>query len=258
MATFSWDMRTDRFKIGQWLKGRIYERRSDLSPDGKYLIYFAMTGHRMADSGGSWTAISIAPYLKAIAFFPKNDCWHGGGLWTGNRSYWLNDGPRTPHVVDRVADELNRTHNDPDFSPQFPAGECTGVYYDRLVRSGWTYGGRFATAEIKNRKWWDTHEQHLFSKDAGNGWLLEKIAHAQIGSPPGKGCYWDEHRLTHSKSGRVIAYRDWEWAEVDRNTVVWAAEGKLFRGWLGKDGIRDMKMLIDLNDKSFEAIKAPY
>src|SRR5215468_8177777 len=87
-----WDRATDRFTLGQWLRGRIYERRSDISPDGKYLIYFAMNGKWESETRGSWTAISRTPYLKAIALLAKGDCWHGGGLFTGDRKYWLNDG----------------------------------------------------------------------------------------------------------------------------------------------------------------------
>jgi len=34
VATLLWNRKTDEFQLGQWLKGRIYERRSDLSPDG--------------------------------------------------------------------------------------------------------------------------------------------------------------------------------------------------------------------------------
>ena len=36
-----WRTDTDEFVEGQWLKGRIYERRCDLSPSGKRLVYFA-------------------------------------------------------------------------------------------------------------------------------------------------------------------------------------------------------------------------
>ncbi len=92
VATILWDRERDHFELGQWLKGRIYERRSDLSPDGRYLIYFAMNGKWNTESQGAWTAISRAPYLKALAFFPKGDCWNGGGLWTGRNTYWLEDG----------------------------------------------------------------------------------------------------------------------------------------------------------------------
>jgi hypothetical protein len=37
----NWDTDTDSFDLGQWFRGRIYERRCDLSPDGSLLVYFA-------------------------------------------------------------------------------------------------------------------------------------------------------------------------------------------------------------------------
>jgi len=92
VASILWDRSTDEFTLGQWLKGRIYERRSDISPDGRYWIYFARKGEWSSESKGSWTAISNVPYLKAIVFMPKGDCWNGGGIWTSNSRYWLNDG----------------------------------------------------------------------------------------------------------------------------------------------------------------------
>ena len=44
VCTIKWDRRRDRFEIGQWMRGRIYERRSDLSAGGKHFINFAMNG----------------------------------------------------------------------------------------------------------------------------------------------------------------------------------------------------------------------
>ena len=35
-----WDTAADRFDDGQWFKGRIYERRCDISPSGDKLVYF--------------------------------------------------------------------------------------------------------------------------------------------------------------------------------------------------------------------------
>ena len=61
VCTILWDRRRDEFRLGQWLKGRIYERRSDLSPDGKYLIYFAMNGKWDSEAKGAWTAIAWCP-----------------------------------------------------------------------------------------------------------------------------------------------------------------------------------------------------
>ncbi len=90
-AVIGWDQTTDKFQLGQWLYGRIYERRCDLSPDGKYLIYFAMNGQWQSEVKGSWTAISRTPFLKALTLFAKGDCWNGGGLFFSSREYWLNE-----------------------------------------------------------------------------------------------------------------------------------------------------------------------
>jgi len=61
-----WDLTNDTFQMGQWLKGRIFERESDLSPDGKYLIYYAANSRWDYKTHSSWIGVSIAPYLKAI------------------------------------------------------------------------------------------------------------------------------------------------------------------------------------------------
>ena len=36
-----WHTDTDTFEHGQWFRGRVYERRSDVSPDGALFAYFA-------------------------------------------------------------------------------------------------------------------------------------------------------------------------------------------------------------------------
>jgi hypothetical protein len=79
VCTIQWDRSKDTFQMGQWLKGRIYERRCDLSPDGRLFIYFAMNGKWSSETKGSWTAISQVPFLKAVRLWVSGDCWHGGG-----------------------------------------------------------------------------------------------------------------------------------------------------------------------------------
>lgn len=246
VATLLWDRRRDTFTLGQWLKGRIYERRSDLSPDGKYVLYFAMNGQWQSESKGAWTAIARAPYLKAVAFLPKGDCWHGGGLWTGNSTYWLNDG--YGHTVAHTTTAVRR---DLTYQPprQF-GGECLGVYYPRLLRDGWTLVDR-----QKIGKWKD---KDIFEKKIGKGWVLRKIAHAEIGPPMGKGNYWDEHELVGPAEGQTIPCPTWEWAELDGKRLVWAAHGKLRAAKLHKDGPADEVELYDFNDMAFEALEAPY
>jgi hypothetical protein len=89
-----WNTADDTFEPGQWFRGRIYEKRSDLSPDGRRLIYFAqkLSGRTLHEPEYTyaWTAISRPPYLTALALWPKGDCWNGGGLFETNTRVWLN------------------------------------------------------------------------------------------------------------------------------------------------------------------------
>jgi len=228
------------------LKGRIYERRSDLSPDGKYFLYFAMNGRWQSEARGAWSAISRAPYLKALALFPKGDCWHGGGLWISNRTYWLNDGYGHSALRDTTL-----VRRDPQYCPsEYYDGEDLGVYYHRLMRDGWTL-----TEQGYVGKWKD---KDVFEKPIGHGWTLRKIAHAELGASEGKGCYWDEHELAHARSNTIIACPKWEWADLDGKRLVWTNDGKLTCARIKTSGLTDMTQLCDFNDLTFEPLEAPY
>jgi hypothetical protein len=245
-ALIGWDRRTDRFELGQWLYGRFYERRADLSPDGRHLIYFAMNGRWSSTVKGSWTAVSRAPYLKAIALFAKGDCWHGGGLFESDRTYWLNDG--YGHEVLAEAPGLERSARYPWHEPY--GGECPGVYYIRLQRDGWTMGksarGRGQDAAIP------------FDKPIDARWTLRKHAHASIHRKQGRSVYFDTHELVDSRSGRTQAKPGWEWADVDGRRLVWAEEGRLMAGRPDANGNIDGRTLFDSSPMQFERRRAPY
>jgi hypothetical protein len=246
VCTLLWDRKQDTFVLGQWLKGRIYERRSDLSGDGKYVIYFAMNGKWDSQTKGSWTAISRAPWLKALVLLSKGDCWFGGGLFTSDRTYWLNEG--WSHTMLRDSSEVRR-----DQTYQIPAyygGECPGVYYLRLQRDNWQYIDRISSGNCER--------MDIFEKSLKKGWVLRKFAHAELYHIEGKGCYWDEHELCHRPSGTTLSYPDWEWAEWDRNRLVWAEKGCLYKGSLRSNRLQDIQLIYDFNDMTFTPIQAPY
>lgn len=249
VCTVGWDRQKDDFQLGQWLKGRIYERRADLSPDGKYLIYFAMNGKWGSQTGGSWTAISKAPWLKAIELYGKGDCWEGGGLFLSHNRFWLNDRYFHPGQTLRQSSEVRR---DESHQPEGEYGaEDTGVYYRRLIRDGWKI-----TDHTEKGKW---NSITTFEKPLLKGWILRKIAHEQIDSPKGKGCYWDEHELVNPESDIQITNSDWEWAERDRQTIVWASKGCIYRAKIpSRIKIGEPKILYDFNPLEFEEITAPY
>lgn len=242
VCTMLWDRTRDTFKLGQWMRGRIYERRCDLSPDGKHFIYFAMNGRWQSESKGSWTAISRVPYLKAISLLAKGDCWHGGGLFLSDKEFWLNDG--YGHSALKTARELRRNVN--DRPPDNFGSECLTVYYNRLQRDGWVMGK-------------DEYQgATLFEKKLPKSWLLRKLAYAEVGAPPGRGCYWDAHELRHESTGVVLAFPEWEWADFVDDRLVWAAEGRLRTARLGRGQLVSEKLLQDFNDMKFDAMAAPY
>jgi len=248
VATFAWDRASDAIQLGQWLKGRIYERRADLTPDGRHLIYFAFNGKRRSETRGSWTAVSRAPYLAALDLYAKGDCWEGGGLFPNSGSYWLNN---RFHSDEDILRENSGLKLNPKARPEMQFGaECTGVYYPRLLRDGWTLIER-----DKHARW---NAWTIFEKPLAGGWTLRKIAHEQVDAPPGKGCYWDEHELRHAH-GTVLQQPDWEWAEWDRGALVFAEHGKLHRAQTpDQDGTLEPALIHDFGGYEFQPIKAPY
>jgi hypothetical protein len=88
-----WDMQRDAFEHGAWIRGRIYEPKCDLSPDGELLLAFVHQGRRLTTSySDSWTAVSRAPWLHALALWPQGTTYGGGGRFTGKRDLTIRYG----------------------------------------------------------------------------------------------------------------------------------------------------------------------
>lgn len=244
VCSILWDRETDTFQLGQWLRGRIYERRADISPDGRHMIYFARNGRWPSETKGTWTAISRVPWLKAVVLYGKGDCWNGGGLFTSNTAYWLNG----CHFLLRDSQEVRL---DEHYQPAASyGGECPGVYYLRLQRDGW-----LLTTVLDGGGW---TKCTVFEKSLPNGWILRKFAHADVDHPQGTGCYWDEHEIEHPTLERRLSFPKWEWADWDGQALVWAEKGCLHRATLYSKDLGDAKILFDANGMKFEARAAPY
>lgn len=245
-CVLGWNRYSDRIEVGQWLRGRIYERRCDLSPDGRHLLYFAMNGRWASPSKGAWSAISRAPYLKALAFWPKGDCWNGGGLFVSDRDYWLNDAHGL-HRLERDATRLRRVEAPP--LAQY-RNECPGVYYPRLERDGWAFKHVRSDGGI---------ERSVFEKALPFGhWVLRKTAYAGFDRRQGRGAYYDEHALFNRRDERLIELPDWEWAELDRKRLVWVERGRLMTAPLDDTGLGQPHEIYDFNPLTWESLEAPY
>jgi hypothetical protein len=246
VALLRWSLDTDTVTLGQWLKGRIYARRADLSPDGRHLIYFAAT-HRPSDPhGGSWTAVSRMPYLTALHLYGWGHCWNGGGLFVNNRDYWLNGGgPGGPDA--RVPCGLNRVMTVPKgVTPHM--GEDTVTYFPQLLRDGWTAQGE----TVRNGA-----RVFFFRKPVSHGWELEKAFHAGVHAGRWSECYSEAHRLTGPQEA-VIDMPDADSADTVSGTVFFAERGFLMRRDVQGDGPGPARLVSDLNDMAFAKVEGDY
>lgn len=206
-----WDREKDQFTSGQWFKGRIYPDRSDISPDGRHMIYFAMGGVAWAipKTGGTWTAISRVPSLTALSIWPQGHTWGGGGIFISNTSYWM-DGHRAP-LRDNA--KLKRVAQQPSATPS--------------ERDRWT-------RQVPNPR---TKPAKAFEKQIPRGWTLRRITNYQR--------VW--HELDQRENGLTLEFPTWEWADWDRKRLVWAEQGSIRAARIGPQGLGDTRTLCDLN-----------
>ena len=114
-----WDMRDDTFEYGEWIKGRIYAEKCDLSPDGKLLIYSVW--HRKmfrSHATESYTALSRAPWLSALALWPAGTPTGGGGRFIGNRALELRLTERVEALPGFTGGGLTISHGNPVYQDQ--------------------------------------------------------------------------------------------------------------------------------------------
>jgi len=242
-AVIGWDRGSDNFYLGQWLKGKIFHHRSDISPDGKYWIYFVL--HKKY--GQKWTAVAEVPYLKAIDFYTKEDTFNGGGIFLKNDTYWLNDGNYSKHILQRKGNltvEKNRKLN------KSVDGEDVGIYFFKLARYGWK---KRYIVKVNSHCY-----KYYFHKKINKEQILCKIFYSTLNHPIGKSCYFERHEIIDIKNKKKWEFPDWEWADFDNGRLVWAEYGKIMQGSMDEYGIKDVKELYDTNPLAFEELVAPY
>ena len=233
VAAIGWNRRTDTFELGQWVRGRVYEHRADLSPDGRHMIYFVYNG----SGNRGVTAISRAPWFRAVAAWPQPHTWHGGGAFTEEGCVFLNGAAASNELPDGLQ---------PAAPTAFPHGtdgfHMGGLYAATQVRRGWRSDQNPSTAV---GLW----------RDVSGGWQIEQTI--RIGAR--------NRALLSSAYALVRAGADrrempaWTWADTWRDGIHFAADGKLWFARISRDGrLTHNRVLHDFNDMSFQAIRAPY
>lgn len=256
----AWDLKTDTIQAGQWFKGRIYERRGDLSPDGQLLVYFAAS---YRGPWRTWTAISRPPYLTALAAWPKGDAWGGGGLFHDNHSLELNHWPDAEmHLAPGYS--LPRDFNVGPLGPASGRGEDDPISSMRAHRDGWSmmspgHSSKFGFGAAYK---WRIDPPTVLEKplDSSHRVVLRTNLHG-IGERDGS-WYAQTGRLAHTSTSDQLELGRVDWADVDHNgDLLFAREGCLFRlplrdiGSLKAPGAP--KLIADLNDLRFETVPPP-
>lgn len=238
-----WDLRTDEITGGQWLAGRVYDGRCDLSPDGELLVYFAMR------KGHTWTAISRPPYFTPLAVWDEQGTWGGGGTFTSNRRVLLRTNPACMtldpkftlpdgFVVDWITAD-DRTPREGTWTHREPEAEDTTTPSGKPRQLG-----RY-TPSIRSRV------------RPGQSTMMLEAHPVVVEDPygPPESC---EYVLRDLKNDRLEVLGELDWADWDRNgDLLHAREGELLRARLPQRRIDDVKTVARLADDRFCAMPPP-
>lgn len=253
VLALSWDTQRHEFHLGQWFKGRIYERRCDLSPSGEKLIYFAA---KYRAPLFTWTAVSRPPFLTALVMWPKGDAWGGGGLFPNERTIALNhckeqmglaEGFRLPKSmhVEQCGTHPGRGENDP-------------IWSMRLLRDGWTMKETPRGWENKkgSKIWQEFSSPWIWTKSRGT-WTLE-MSILGIFERDGP-WYVIEHRITGPTGRTAVSLGRSDWADWSHSgELLFARDGRLYRMTVDRRaGPGEPKELLDLRLMRLESTPAP-
>lgn len=241
-----WDTANDTFEPGQWFRGRIYEKRCDLSPNGRLMIYFAskFNSKTIADDEYTyaWTAISRPPYLTALALWPKGDCWHGGGLFRTDKKVWLNHRPfqavphpnHTPRGLEVITNRLASGEDDP-------------VFFSRLKRDGWILK---QDCKFKKEKvGYSLVRPTIFWKRGPR----EALTLVMTGTHD-----WQVYLFRIRHGNGETALEGAEYAEWDhRGRLVFVRAGKMFAATVDDDGHIDEQELADFDGNKVDRKHSP-
>ncbi|MBD7924463.1 hypothetical protein [Xanthomonas bonasiae] len=254
-----WDLRDDSFEHGQWFKGRIYERRCDLSPSGRLLVYFASRQH---GDFVTWTALSRPPFLTALALWPKGDCWGGGGMFEDERTLLLNHRPQQGRDPFPLPTGFQVPH---DMQVR-PFGRGSGGGEDQPIdgvlrqRDGWQVVdvGEGETGGLSATTLYRFTRPRIAEKAGANGRRLQSLLHA-VGRN-NEAWYGLDHRVLDREGAVLLDLPGSDWADWDGGDLVFARDGCLYRlaksdfRRYAEDGEQVVRLLHDFSTARFAAL----
>jgi hypothetical protein len=251
-----WETTSDNIEYGQWFKGRIYERRCDLSPNGKLFLYFARkTNKKMLDEQSYtdvWTAVSKPPYFTALALWPKGNSWNGGGVFDDDRTIRLNHNP------ERMAAHPDHEPSGLSIIMDFDnKGEDASIYPQLLLRHGWEFV-QDGHGEYKEPKWrWKLNQPNIWRKTIkryGLSLLMKLIGSKQY-------YYGDklvlEYLVVDEQTNKTYPIENATWADWDQQgRLVYIAKGLLI-GQQFKSELKLPRVIADLNPQVPYSVTTP-
>lgn len=81
-----WDLARGRYEPGAWLRARLFPRRCDLSPDGRWLCAFVHKPGARWEHGDAYVTLSRLPWLSALHAFGTCGTWTRGFRFTDDGS----------------------------------------------------------------------------------------------------------------------------------------------------------------------------
>lgn len=261
-----WRLDDDYIEPGQWFNGRIYERRCDLSPDGQLLIYFAANWKAPFQS---WTAVSRAPYLTALALWPKGDAWGGGGLFLSPRTIGLNHRSVSQPIFPAAKrDEVNKAggevpapgswhplHAEPPpkaKKTQIPAptkitmpkgysirlwheeaagrGEDNPIHHEHLTRTGWAcVAVGDAAPYSRGAVAWEFTSPQIYERASPSGSLRLRRILKAIGERDGR-WYVEDFAVCNVAGDTLRLLTECSWADWHTNgDLLFAIAGSIYR-----------------------------
>jgi len=233
-----WHTDTDRFEHGQWLRGRVYERRCDLSPDGALFAYFVRKTKATAPAD-SWLAISRPPYFTALALWFVGGTYATGGYFVDARTLWQGYGPAAPDLG-TLPPTVTLHQGPPALIDRSQEWTERTVFGNRLLRDGWTPVGAGRTATWEHRH-----------PAAG---LTLVMLDRRAGLQSGGGSYHTEYAVRVEPDRELYPLGIATWADWDRRgRLIVAQQGRLLR-WSAPDTLTE---IADFNAQRPERIEAP-
>lgn len=190
VAVIGWDLKNDTFELGQWFRGRIYPYRCDLSPDGKYLIYFAAKYGRINPVDKRIAELIV----QEIGEQPPATLAEMQALCDAFYHWKLNDPSTSPRLAksgcdlkrEQVYQKILRDHAAEfaamEKSPDYQDASWTAISQAPCLKaldlwingSGWNGGGIF----VDNHRVWINRPQphrgkHVRTQDSGRFQILD-------------------------------------------------------------------------------------